>query len=413
MKCKEIQEKEKILNKKKVQKLKEKGITLIALVVTIIILLILAGVTLNMAMSGDGLFSKARDAADKYKKAQENEEKILEEVVDDMENINIDYNDYVGAYVEGYEPTSGTCTIKGTQSGKNEDKTFSTTGETKGIEWRIWDYDGTTIRLISDKPTEQTLTLTGTNGYNNGVWIVNEICRQCFGQYENGEMKQGINVANLRRSDIQKISTYDYTKFARVNGDWEDKENGDIKYGSSKPYSNSKNPKIWVNYDKKWEYENKDGVGSGEDKEGLIFEEEGTNDESIDGLGESEDITTIKQSVYSHRYIKEDFKNMKYYDIIFNGKDYEDDFWLSTRGCNVQDTFCDFGLNYIAIHSGNETYVVLESITNTTGGLGLRETQTKKLRPIVSINLKSSGYSLKKIRGSDGKVGFKLQQSGS
>ena len=84
MKVKEIQEKDKInlklQNKKKVQKLKEKGITLIALVVTIIILLILVGVTLNMAMSGDGLFSRARNAADKYKKAQEDEENIIDEI---------------------------------------------------------------------------------------------------------------------------------------------------------------------------------------------------------------------------------------------------------------------------------------------------------------------------------------------
>ncbi len=77
MKIKEIQEKEKynlqLKNKKKVQKLKEKGITLIALVVTIIILLILAGVTLNMALSGDGLFSKAKLAVNKYDVASEQE----------------------------------------------------------------------------------------------------------------------------------------------------------------------------------------------------------------------------------------------------------------------------------------------------------------------------------------------------
>ncbi len=77
MKCKKIQERKKInlklQNKEKVQKLKEKGITLIALVVTIIILLILAGVTLNMALSGDGLFSKAKLAANKYNVASEQE----------------------------------------------------------------------------------------------------------------------------------------------------------------------------------------------------------------------------------------------------------------------------------------------------------------------------------------------------
>ena len=77
MKCKKIQEREKIklqlISKKKVQKLKEKGITLIALVVTIIILLILAGVTLNMALSGDGLLSKAKLAVNKYDVASEQE----------------------------------------------------------------------------------------------------------------------------------------------------------------------------------------------------------------------------------------------------------------------------------------------------------------------------------------------------
>lgn len=36
-----------------------KGITLIALVITIIVLLILAGVAVSTAMSGDSLFSRA------------------------------------------------------------------------------------------------------------------------------------------------------------------------------------------------------------------------------------------------------------------------------------------------------------------------------------------------------------------
>ena len=60
--------------------LQERGITLIALVVTIIILLILAGVTLNMALSQNGLFSKTQEAADKYKQAQEDEELEIEKI---------------------------------------------------------------------------------------------------------------------------------------------------------------------------------------------------------------------------------------------------------------------------------------------------------------------------------------------
>ncbi len=52
---------------------KEKGITLAALVVTVIILLILAGVTLNIALSENGIFSKAKKATKEYQIASERE----------------------------------------------------------------------------------------------------------------------------------------------------------------------------------------------------------------------------------------------------------------------------------------------------------------------------------------------------
>ena len=41
----------------------ERGITLVALVVTIVVLLILAGVTVTYALSNNGIFAKAQDTA--------------------------------------------------------------------------------------------------------------------------------------------------------------------------------------------------------------------------------------------------------------------------------------------------------------------------------------------------------------
>ena len=46
---------------------KQTGITIIALVITIIILLILAGVTISMATSGSGVLGRAKNAADVYR----------------------------------------------------------------------------------------------------------------------------------------------------------------------------------------------------------------------------------------------------------------------------------------------------------------------------------------------------------
>ena len=63
--------------------LQEKGITLIALVVTIIILLILAGVTLNALIGGEGLITRALKAEKEMKKAQYFEE-INVEIIDEQ-----------------------------------------------------------------------------------------------------------------------------------------------------------------------------------------------------------------------------------------------------------------------------------------------------------------------------------------
>ena len=60
--------------------LKEKGITLIALVVTIVVLLILAGVSLNAIFSENGIIKRAQDAQNKMNQAVENDQKGINEL---------------------------------------------------------------------------------------------------------------------------------------------------------------------------------------------------------------------------------------------------------------------------------------------------------------------------------------------
>ena len=62
---------------KKILKRKEKGITLIALVITIIVLLILAGVTISMLTGENGILTQAQRAKEETEEAQANEENIL------------------------------------------------------------------------------------------------------------------------------------------------------------------------------------------------------------------------------------------------------------------------------------------------------------------------------------------------
>lgn len=52
---------------------KESGITLVALVVTIIVLLILAGVAISLTIGQNGIFTRAQNATQKWDEASKNE----------------------------------------------------------------------------------------------------------------------------------------------------------------------------------------------------------------------------------------------------------------------------------------------------------------------------------------------------
>ena len=66
---------------------KEQGITLIALVVTIVVLLILAGITINMLFSNGGIFKTAQDAANAWNEATINEQESLSNIAEQIGNL--------------------------------------------------------------------------------------------------------------------------------------------------------------------------------------------------------------------------------------------------------------------------------------------------------------------------------------
>ena len=100
--------------------LKERGITLVALVVTIIILLILAGVTLNMALSQNGLFEKAKLAVNKYDRSSETEALNMSIVT---YNMSRDEKDKIGEKLTDNSSDNPTWTVIKL---KNENKQYGT-----------------------------------------------------------------------------------------------------------------------------------------------------------------------------------------------------------------------------------------------------------------------------------------------
>ena len=87
---------------KKLKNKQEKGITLIALVVTIIIMLILAGVSIKLAIDNNGVIENAKEAKDQYEQAQANDESGLEDLASKLkEQIDANKNNNSGSGSSG------------------------------------------------------------------------------------------------------------------------------------------------------------------------------------------------------------------------------------------------------------------------------------------------------------------------
>ena len=137
-----------------------KGITLIALVVTIIILLILAGVTIATLMGDNGLINKEKDAKIKTEIASIKEEIQTDILGKQAENNGNISDDSLKEILENYGVLS--------DEEKLTDKTLTTT---KGnYEIKVSDiFNGTTVKDSPKEPTIYTVAnKPNISGFNKG-----------------------------------------------------------------------------------------------------------------------------------------------------------------------------------------------------------------------------------------------------
>ncbi len=232
-----------------------KGITLVALVITIIILLILAGISIS-ALTNTGIFQKAKDAKQKSENAALDQNTKLDEYENEidkyipkanslakavkvgdyvaytpdkldksaLDKLKENLNTYSGArnlktysaigrdnlslrVIDGDEKTGAVRLISATPTSNNT--TNSAIGR-DNLGWRVLDVDEKTgaVRLISATPTDKTIVLYGYDGYNNAVKLLDDACSTLYNS------KLATKVQNLKIEDIQdKMKEKDYSKF--------------------------------------------------------------------------------------------------------------------------------------------------------------------------------------------------------
>ena len=145
----------------------KKGITLIALVITIIVLLILARVSITMISSQDGILNKATGAKDAQKKATDEEAvKLAVQVAMMNENGVIEY-DKIGDYLSGATGDKDAKVIKY----KGNNYLISEDGTSKQVVWYITTVEkNSKIEYVVTNGKEETekveIPLGATINYN-------------------------------------------------------------------------------------------------------------------------------------------------------------------------------------------------------------------------------------------------------
>ena len=223
--------------------IKERGITLISLAVTVVVLMFLAGIIIASNKDNNGILDIANNKKEETERMtieegikielQEDPPEsyadlieflkgygtILNEDVPDEATLVTTKGEYkilvkdiwntdkeelgisVGDYVE-YSYDGGTYIVDGTNSGTNEEKTITILNSGTSI-WRVIDVNKQSkqVKIIPTSLNNYEITLNGVNGFNNGVKILNDLCNQIFSNTQYNATAKNINI-----EDIEKLS---------------------------------------------------------------------------------------------------------------------------------------------------------------------------------------------------------------
>ena len=160
----------------KSKKKKNSGITLIALVITIVVLIILAGVSINLVLGNNGIITRAREARNNYQKAAEEEEASLALLENEIDKYIPKNDDSKVDDVITYTDSSGNTKplTKDTPKSDYGTKIGNTTitnseNEEIKLDWYLFDVsdDGKTAYLVSTP----TYWVPDTEKEVSGAWV--------------------------------------------------------------------------------------------------------------------------------------------------------------------------------------------------------------------------------------------------
>lgn len=197
---------------------KQTGITLVALVITVIILLILAGITINLTVGQKGIIARAIQAKENTIRAQEEEEKALNQLWGELENggVKDDSNSPSGGdgkdestakeehILEGYKAYSGGKLLIGTMPNREAITKSLNAGESYTILEGYHNGKGVITANSLASQTRAT-AVTGDIAKGKTAWV-------------NGELIEGTGMnipVSFSSGNVEIL--YSYARYGKIN----------------------------------------------------------------------------------------------------------------------------------------------------------------------------------------------------
>ena len=176
-----------MINRDKIKN--DNGVTLTALVITIAVLLILAGVSITQIFSDEGLIDKSNEFA-------ENTNSVIEESSEQVNNMINELDEIMNPWVQ-----NKTVVTKKLKSGTKtynvgDDYTYDCGVEGYTGGWKVLGAERGKLLIMSTVDVG-TLQLSGKDGYNTGVSKLNTMCAQ-----------YGTNARSITVEDINRVTGY-------------------------------------------------------------------------------------------------------------------------------------------------------------------------------------------------------------
>lgn len=351
---------------------KEKGaITLFVLLAMLFFLIIIFSVFMASSNKQQSQISEVDKIKKEYEKSVDNIDQIYETtLINNLPNL-LKIGDYVN-YT--YDIVSEGYALPQTQSGYSNDRTIA---QTKELNWRILniDQENGTIDLISETVTNQAVYLNGALGYNNGVYLLNDICRTLYSNHNVNIYARSLNIEDIERqmNDIGKNAKNTYVN-STIN----------LQYGQTKTYgqigSETENNTYYPNLYAK---ENTSGINTTTTKQDGIGNSENGYTSPTSDTSTLADSLTVTQTFYYFKGTPANscFDNSTLYDMVFNPSA---QYFLASRFSSCFDLSASFGL--FRVNNGNlsAAYIFSSGSGSSTGN---SSNYSGRLRPVVTVNI--------------------------